>query len=909
MKARFLVLLTPVLAFFLVGCPWLHPQLQFRSADLRYGRGGVLDTAGDTPASDIGGAAPEATVNREVVEPDVIRQAGNLLYVLNQYRGLTIVDLDSNQVLRQAPTYGFPRDLYVVGDRAYVLVAYGTDYQVEGATVSFSVKSKLYVVDVSNPSEASILGSFPINGDLVDSRLVGDVVYAVAAEYQWYWVEPAVMKTVTSSSWVTSINVADPNNIVEADTITFGGSGTVVQATSSAIYVCAPSYETGNTLITYVDIGDSAGQMAVRGSVEVTGSVNDRFKLDAYNGVLRVVSTGWSDGRRVYVSTIDLSDPDNLAKLAELEIDKASGETLFATRFDGPRAYLVTFFVVDPLFVLDLSDPASPTLAGELIVPGWSTHIEPRGDRLIALGVDDTDGRRVSVSLFDVTEPSAPALLDRVSFGEHWAWSSAYSDVKAFTVLDDVILAPFSGWNEYGGYDRLQFISHTPNDLTLRGSVDVNGSVLRSFARNDSYYCVTNEAVNTIDASNLDEPTVTQDLVLAENVADFVELTPELGASILTRYDTGATTVRLTGLPLKAAGDLDVNIGSYANGFAYGNSLILVGTVYDAKGGYVVAVVDCSNPSGPVLTTTVEVDVWPYYGYGYWPSPLGVVDRAAGVAIDYMPWWFPGDNTESTFLVGNRLVLRCVANAYDSVLGSAPASQGLAVINLDAPSGYTTIGLGINGIVSINPSGENVILGNTEYAGTEMIVMPLAAHYVRMMDVAAVTAGPAANVPGSFLQYDAARNILALRDYQWRVDGTVESTVETVSWDGGDTVTPLDSESLPDNVWRVLAAGEKLYFDQYDSGIKLTALSVGPLGGISVGEPVLVTDQWAALFAAKGNSAYVTIGGGAIARYDFSGEPDLTDIVEVMATPWRLRFGSSQAFAPLGYSGLIALPL
>ena len=124
---------------------------------------------------------------REVVEPDVVRLAGNLLYVLNQYRGLTIVDLDAETIVAQVQTYGYPRDLYLVGNRAYVLVGQASNYTTDGDTVGFDVQSRLYVVDVSDPAQAAVLGTFDLEGDLVDSRLVGDVLYAVCAEYQWYW--------------------------------------------------------------------------------------------------------------------------------------------------------------------------------------------------------------------------------------------------------------------------------------------------------------------------------------------------------------------------------------------------------------------------------------------------------------------------------------------------------------------------------------------------------------------------------------------------------------------------------------------------------------------------------------------------------------------------------------------------
>src|SRR5690606_21163805 len=147
----------------------------------------------------------------------------------------------------------------------------------------------------------------------------------------------------------------------------------------------------------FVDISDPSGAITPRGSVLIAGQVADRFKMDAFEGHLRVVSRTWNGGQsEVLVSTVALDTPDALSVLAQTEFETARGDQLFATRFDGDRAYVVTYFVVDPLYVVDLSDPSNPRIEGELEVPGWSTHIEPRGDFLIALGVDDQVGRRAS---------------------------------------------------------------------------------------------------------------------------------------------------------------------------------------------------------------------------------------------------------------------------------------------------------------------------------------------------------------------------------------------------------------------------------------------------------------------------------------------------------------------------------
>ena len=66
------------------------------------------------------------------------------------------------------------------------------------------------------------------------------------------------------------------------------------------------------------------------------------------------------------------------------------------------------------------------------------------GDRLLAMGVEQG---RAAVSLFDVANPDAPALLSKVFLGDGWSWSEAGSDDKAFRVFPDqgLVLLPWYG--------------------------------------------------------------------------------------------------------------------------------------------------------------------------------------------------------------------------------------------------------------------------------------------------------------------------------------------------------------------------------------------------------------------------------------------------------------------------------
>lgn len=923
MRSYTILAISFVLVVILAGCPFVLPQNRtFTSADV--GQGSFFGGLGgaDAAEGETEGESPTAGgdgTRREVVEPDVIRRQGNLLYVLNQYRGLSIVDLDTETLLVQVPTLGYPRDLYFAQDQAYVLVGYVPERVTVDDVTGVSYRSRLYAVDVTNPSEAAIRSSIDLVGDLVDSRLVGDVLYAVTAEYNYgYYEEFAVAGNATATT-VTSVDVADPDDFRVADQLVFEGSGSVVHVTSEFAFVASPSYQNDTTEITCLDISDPGGTIQNVGVVQVRGYVDDRFKMDAWQGALRVVSTSWQGENQVYLTTFDLGQA-SLPQLAELRLDGAEGETLFATRFDGPRAYVVTFLIVDPLFVLDVSDPANPKQLGALEVPGYSTHIEPFGDRLIALGVDTTNGQRVSLSIFDVAGDGPPSLVDRVSFGGEWSWSSAHSDVKALTILDDVIIVPFSGWSgTTGGFERLQFVSYTPDSLQLRGTVDLSGSILRSFDYNARYYGVTTEQVTRINGDNLDSPVAEHSITIAENVVDFLELRANLSAEVVVRNDEGQILVRTLDGDQNPLGELLLDVGYFFGAYPSGDDLVIAGTDGSGEGGYAVSIVDVRDPQALAVRKTISVDVYPYYDYYYYYDygfGGGVPEVAPGfegdvrkdIAIGY-PYYY-GNGGEKGFLLGDTLALRCFADRFDTTFGDAVAYQGLAIVDLTAGEWVSTVGLGYETLVSLNAVDNKIYAGSKESLGAVPFQRAMASYYLQELDVLRAVEGPLVNVPGTFVQYDAISDVLTLSDHQWATNGSVTSSLKTVRWAGGQTVTPLDSANTGSYIGQVIATGNRLYFETYTSGYQLNRAVIGSDGTLELDPPVAISDAYGRLIGAHGDDVFIGLAYSAIGHYTFNGgTAEMMALVAVSGYPSTVRFGDNQAWFPLGYYGVVGLPL
>jgi len=124
------------------------------------------------------------------------------------------------------------------------------------------------------------------------------------------------------------------------------------------------------------------------------------------------------------------------------------GERIRGVRFVDDVGYVVTYRQTDPLYTIDLSDPAHPRVRGELAVLGYSAYLHPAGDgRLLGLGQDGTKGGQstgLQLSLFDVGNLDSPRRLDRERLAG--AWSDAENDHHAFTMAGDLVLIPYSSW-------------------------------------------------------------------------------------------------------------------------------------------------------------------------------------------------------------------------------------------------------------------------------------------------------------------------------------------------------------------------------------------------------------------------------------------------------------------------------
>src|SRR5262249_55453869 len=190
-----------------------------------------------------------------------------------------------------------------------------------------------------------------------------------------------------------------------------------------------------------------------RGSGQVSGYLLDQWSLSEYGGALRVVTTdtpAWWDERgpdkaSSSVTTLDLG-PSGLTPIARLA-GLGQGERVYAVRFAGPTGYVVTFKQIDPLFTLDLADPAKPRVLGELELPGYSAYLHPlAGNLLLGVGQDVADNRPTGtqLSLFDVGDLRHPQRLSHASLGAGWSEAEADHHAFLFWQPSNLLVVPFA---------------------------------------------------------------------------------------------------------------------------------------------------------------------------------------------------------------------------------------------------------------------------------------------------------------------------------------------------------------------------------------------------------------------------------------------------------------------------------
>jgi len=274
------------------------------------------------------------------------------------------------------------------------------------------------------------------------------------------------------------------------------------------------------------------GQIEYLNNGAVPGYVLNQFSMDEHEGYFRIATTtGNSWGRSDSLNHMYVLD-ENLKIVGEVE-DLAKGERIYSVRFLGDRAYMVTFRQVDPLFVVDLTDPTNPEVLGQLKVTGYSSYLHPYDENhVIGIGKEATEEGRVQglkIALFDVSDVENPIERAKYEVKQQWSDSNALYDHKAF-LFDkekELLVLPVSysvevGVSEgpwrypiYNYWQGAYVFNINEEEISVRGKVAHSENekqdyswlyqIQRSLYMDDTLYTISSQLVKANNLDTLEE--------------------------------------------------------------------------------------------------------------------------------------------------------------------------------------------------------------------------------------------------------------------------------------------------------------------------------------------------------------------------------------------------------------------
>ena len=481
------------------------------------------------------------TRTENVDEGDIVKTDGRYLYVVKEEgNGIGIVDTEGNK-LEQITEITLEgefciSEIYV--ENSYLIILgteseeiypagdaiYRTEYEYAVESVC---DTKSIVYDISDKRQPKEIGKCLQSGGYSTSRLNNGYLY-VFSQYSVNNPEeerkeqyiPCVNEELLSLdkicmpdtesarnyTVITAIDIQNPSETT--DSIGILSDQGLCYASAENIYLYETIWEEDGGRTTEIrKFSYGEGKLTGVAKTRVNGYLNDSFSIDEYNGYLRLVTTV-DRTNAVYVLDEKLEETGKIENLAK-------DERIYSARFMGDIGYFVTYRETDPLFSVDLSDPANPKIIGELKIPGFSEYLHPYGDGLLlGIGMED-DGndekdRRGKLSMFDISDPSNVKEIDKIVLKDSY-YSTAFEDYKSVLADAEKNLIGFFTYGEREtyhiyGYDRVHGFTCKMQETTGKYAWHVRGVYLQ-----DTFYLIDG---NQIESYRLADFEKVDDLIL-----------------------------------------------------------------------------------------------------------------------------------------------------------------------------------------------------------------------------------------------------------------------------------------------------------------------------------------------------------------------------------------------------------
>lgn len=424
-----------------------------------------------------------------VDEADTVKTDGDYIYYVADSK-VYIINVKNLEVISKVEYDNdkerfYPREIYIKENRLIIL-GNSTEYKEQEdnnielnkfyGRISTSRFAKAIVYDITNKENPIELRQVSLDGSYSNSRMIGDNLYFISTKYAYYYndmkddeILPVLKDTAsvekekriactdiayfpdthnTSYMLVAGFNISN-NEKVNIET--FFGANDTVYCSENNLYIAQTMYKDGffsssiKSELYKFDLDNSSIKLQCK--AEVKGDLNDQFSMDEFEGNLRIATTdnyGKYSTNQLYI--LD----ENLNQIGKVE-NLAKGEQIYSVRFVGKIGYVVTFKEIDPLFVIDLSDPTNPKVKGKLKIPGYSSYLHPYDEtHIIGIGYNTKSNgfsgvtnSNMKMSMFDVSDLENPKELFHVDIGNDYAYSEITSNHKALFYHKDKNLIGF----------------------------------------------------------------------------------------------------------------------------------------------------------------------------------------------------------------------------------------------------------------------------------------------------------------------------------------------------------------------------------------------------------------------------------------------------------------------------------
>lgn len=490
-----------------------------------------------------------------VEEADIVKTDGKYIYYIANGKVYIVqasnLKIMTNIEIEKDNERFYPKEIYVKENRLIVLGnsseyrgesqrEYDEDIIEDSYQVTSRYMAKAFVYDISNKKEVKQIREIGLDGNYVQSRMIGDNLYWISSKSLNYdrkmkdedilpIVEDTASREITKKIECTDIAYFEGTECYsymivagfnvyqdkELNTETFFGASDTVYVSEENLYITQAMNKDENVIYKF-NMKDSQIQLKCKG--EIKGYLKNQFSMDEYEGNLRIATTS-NDGEE---STNQLYVLDeNLNEIGKIE-NLAKDEKIYSVRFIGKVGYMVTFKQIDPLFVIDLSDPMNPAVKGELKIPGYSSYLHPYDEtHIIGIGYNTKTNQyggvtnsNMKMSMFDVSDLENPKEMFHIDMGEENVYSEITRNHKALFYHKDKNLIGFPiRYRETDSKSRKNALAMYKIDLEkgfekygeIEQSMNYKTNINRAIYVGDKLYTLSNTEIVLYDLNTVEK--------------------------------------------------------------------------------------------------------------------------------------------------------------------------------------------------------------------------------------------------------------------------------------------------------------------------------------------------------------------------------------------------------------------